>query len=210
MKRACLIHGLGGTPTEGWIHWLQRKLRAQGYEVYAPQMPAPFTPDMQAWQQTIARHVGTVDEQTFFVGHSLGCLAILHYLESLPSTQRAGGAVFVGGTLTLPDVPVQKIARVVQPWFERKKNFEKIRERVRKIVAILSDDDPLIPAVQLDAFALRLGAETVLEHGRGHYTWLEGVSEAPTVLEHLERISRRPARRRRAIETKRRTTCTKF
>lgn len=201
-KRVCLIHGLGGTPHDGWIPWLKQELEQRGYIVYAPQMPTPFQPDMNAWQETIARLIGDVDEQTYFVGHSLGCLAILHYLESLPLGQKAGGVVFVGGALALPNVPAEKIAHVVRPWFERQRDFEKIRERAEKIVAILSDDDPLIPSWELDAFSLRLGAETVLEHGKGHYTWLEGIREVPTVLEHLLRIAREHFRLvRRSIET---------
>jgi uncharacterized protein len=202
-KRACLIHGLGGTPSEGWIPWLKGQLEDRGYTVYAPQMPTPFMPDMKAWQETIAKLVGSVDSQTYFVGHSLGCLAILYYLESLPIEQRAGGVVFVSGALALPNVPAEKIAQIVRPWFDRQKDFEKIREQADKMVAILSDDDPLIPVWQLDAFAMRLGAETVLEHGKGHYTWLEGIREAPTVLEHLLRIAKERFKKvRSTIETK--------
>lgn len=206
-KRAYLIHGLGGSPLQGWIPWLKGQLEDRGFTVYAPLMPSPFTPDMQAWQDAMTRLIGSVDAQTYLIGHSLGCLAILHYLESLPPLQRAGGAVFVSGTLALPDVSAEKIARIVRPWFDRQKNFDKIREHVEKIVAILSDDDPLIPAWHLDAFALRLGAQTVLEHGKGHYSWLEGILEAPTVLRHVLIMSQAS---RETIETKGEGACNTF
>lgn len=41
--------------------------------------------------------VGVPDEQTYFVGHSLGCQAIARYLESLSESIKVGGVVFVAG-----------------------------------------------------------------------------------------------------------------
>ena len=97
MKRAFLIHGWGGTSEEGWLLWLKNELEKRDFEVYAPAMPDTKHPKMDVWLDTLKKHVGTPDESCYFIGHSLGCITILRFLEGLSQGQQIGGVVLVAG-----------------------------------------------------------------------------------------------------------------
>jgi len=96
-KRVFIVHGWDGYPEEGWFPWLKNELEAKDFEVSVPQLPEAKTPRIYNWVPALSKAVGTPDEQTYFVGHSIGCQTIARYLESLPEGVKVGGAVFVAG-----------------------------------------------------------------------------------------------------------------
>ena len=93
-KRAIIAHGWDGYPEEGWFPWLKSELEARGFEVLVPQLPEANSPSIYNWVPALAEAVGTPDENTYFVGHSMGCQTIARYLETLPEGAKVGGAVF--------------------------------------------------------------------------------------------------------------------
>src|SRR3989338_8245233 len=97
MKRVFLIHGWDGYPEEGWFPWLKKELEEKWFKVFVPQLPDAANPRIEKWVPVLARIVGVADEQTYFVGHSIGCQTIARYLETLPEGQKIVGAVFVAG-----------------------------------------------------------------------------------------------------------------
>ena len=58
---------------------------------------------------------------------------------------------------------------------------ESIKKRKTPLVALFSDDDPFVPLENVDIFKKKLGAETIVEHGQGHYNH----AQAPSVLKEL-------------------------
>ena len=67
----------------------------------------PGAPRPGAWQAAVAAAVGAVDERTHLVGHSLGCVAVLRHLASLPGSWELGGLTLVAGfTGPLTALPV--------------------------------------------------------------------------------------------------------
>ena len=96
-KRVFIIHGWEGTPDSNWFPWLKNELEKKGFAVAAPQMPNAVCPKMGEWLAYLQKIVGKPDENTFFVGHSLGSIAILRYFESLPDQEKAGGAILRAG-----------------------------------------------------------------------------------------------------------------
>lgn len=96
-KRVFIIHGWDGYPEEGWFPWLKKELEAKSFTVFVPQLPKPDEPRIDNWVPELRKVVGNPDEQTYFVGHSMGCQTIARYLETLPEGVKVGGAVFVAG-----------------------------------------------------------------------------------------------------------------
>src|SRR3989344_1578451 len=69
MKRVIIVHGWDGHPEEGWFPWLKDKLEKKEFQVQVPTMPKPGEPKINLWVSRLAKVVGNVDKNTFFVGH---------------------------------------------------------------------------------------------------------------------------------------------
>lgn len=76
-KRVFIIHGWDGHPDEQWFPWLKKELEQRGFEVYVPQMPKTEEPRIDIWVPYLRGLVGRPDQDTYFVGHSIGPQAIL-------------------------------------------------------------------------------------------------------------------------------------
>ncbi|MBI2017978.1 alpha/beta hydrolase [Candidatus Daviesbacteria bacterium] len=184
-KRVFIIHGWDGYPDEGWFPWLKKELEQNGFLVRVPVMPEPAEPKIEAWVSHLASIVGNVDENTFFVGHSIGCQTILRYLETLPINQKAGGAVFVAGWFTLTDLETEEEKRIGKPWLKTPIDFEKVKLHIRKFFAVFSDNDEIVPLNNKEIFEQKLGAKVVIEHNKGHFSGDDGITELPVVLSSL-------------------------
>jgi hypothetical protein len=187
-KRVFIAHGWDGYPEEGWFPWLKKELEARGFEAVVPQLPEAGSPRIHNWVPALTQVVGTVDKETYFVGHSMGCQAIARYLETLPEGVEVGGAVFVAGffkhlTGLEDDSDVQETDR---HWLGTPIDLAKVKSHLPKSVAIFSDDDPWVPLDNQDDFRDRLGSEIVIEHNKGHFSGgRDGAKELSVVLEKL-------------------------
>ncbi|MDP3685490.1 MAG: alpha/beta hydrolase [bacterium] len=192
-KRVFIVHGWDGYPEEGWFPWLKKALEAKGFEVFVPQLPDAGNPRIEKWVPKLAKVVGTADEQTYFVGHSIGCQTIARYLETLPDGVRVGGAVFVAGFFKhlagLEDDPdVQETAK---HWLGAPVDLEKVKFHLPGSVAIFSDDDPWVPLDNQDDFREKLSSGIVIEHNKGHFSGgRDGTKELPIVVEKLLELSK--------------------
>ena len=83
MKRVIIIHGYRGKPETNWKPWLKSELESNGFAVEVPAMPNTDRPTVSEWINKITEVVGEPSLNTYLIGHSLGCIAILRYLESL-------------------------------------------------------------------------------------------------------------------------------
>ncbi len=177
--RAFLIHGWAGSPEEAWRPWLRDELEGRGFEIKMPAMPDAAHPEMEAWVKALSQTVGDVDENCFFVGHSLGCIAILRYLETLPKDVKIGGMVLVAGFTS--HLGIKDLAS----FFERPIDWEAIRSHGGRITAIHSDNDFYVSLHYADFFKKELGAKIVIEHGRGHFSGSDGITQLPSALEAI-------------------------
>lgn len=189
-KRVFIIHGWEGHPQEGWFPWLKKKLEANGVEVHVPAMPDASYPTIDIWVPFLKHLVGEADAQTFFVGHSIGCQAILRYLETLPETAKIGGVVLVAGWVSLkPSVMAdEETAAIALPWIQRPLNWPKIRSRLGAAVAINSDDDQFVSVEDGKVFARELGAKLVIEHHKRHLGGEDGVMALASVATSLDEM----------------------
>ena len=189
MKRVFLIHGWGGSPDEGWRPWLRDQLAERGFKVYVPAMPDSAHPRMEAWLDTLRETVGVPDEQCYFVGHSLGCITILRYLEELEQNQRVGGAVLVAG---FSDVHITfgegENIQELESFFRTDLDFEAAKRHCSKFVAIHSDNDPYVDLRYADIFREKLGADIIIEKGKRHFSGEEGIMELPSALDSVVQL----------------------
>ncbi len=187
-KRACIVHGWGGSPTEGGFPWLKRELEARGFRVVVLDMPDTDHPTISAWVARISKEVGIPDEETFLIGHSIGAQAVIRYLEKIAS--RIGGAVLVAGWVTLTPAAYagEGDEEIARPWLETPIDWAKARSHAGRFTAIFSDNDPFVPLSDAEVFRKNLGAKIIIEPGKGHFSGDDGITELPSVrdavLEH--------------------------
>ena len=151
-------------------------------------MPEPAAPKIEVWVSRLSKIVGDVDENTYFVGHSIGCQTILRYLESLPADKKVGGATFVAGWFTLMNLKTDEEKEIAKPWLETPIDFDKIKQHTKKFFAVFSDDDEVVSISNKEMFEQKLGAQTAIEHNKGHFSGSDGVKEIPIVLEKILNI----------------------
>src|SRR4030067_1715780 len=109
-KRLIIVHGWEGDPEEGWFPWLKTEMEKRGWEGSVPAMPNSAEPKQARWLPYLQTVVGKVDKNTFMVGHSLGCITILRFLEQLPKKESIGGAILVAGVDNpLKDKEIKKL-----------------------------------------------------------------------------------------------------
>ncbi len=185
IKRVFIIHGWDGYPDEGWFPWLKKELEKNGFQVHIPAMPKPAEPQIDRWVSYLSTIVGAVNENTYFVGHSIGCQTILRYLESLPAHKKVGGAIFVAGWFTLMNLQTDNEKRIAQPWLEIPIDFDKVKSHTEKFFAFFSDNDDVVPKENKTLFKKRLGAKTLIEHNKGHFSGSDEVTELPKVLKTI-------------------------
>lgn len=188
-KRVFIIHGWGGNPQEGWFPWLKKELEKRGFVVQVPSMPNPEEPKIETWIPFLAKLVVQADENTFLVGHSIGCQTIIRYLQTLPDGKKIGGAVFVAGWYNLRNLETEEEKRIAGPWVHEPRDDKKIRQAVGRAIAIFSDNDPFVVAENQKSWKELIGAKIILEHQRGHFSGDDNIKELPSVLEAVLEIA---------------------
>ncbi|MDP2633102.1 MAG: alpha/beta hydrolase [Candidatus Curtissbacteria bacterium] len=195
MKRVIIVHGWDGYPETNWFPWLKKELETRGFKVDVPQLPDADSPRIYKWVPALAKTVGMPDEETFFVGHSMGCQAIARYLETLPDDIIVGGAVFVAvffkKLMNLEEDP--DVQETGKHWLTTPIDLTKVRSHLKRSVAIFSDDDPWVPLDNQDDFKNKLGSEIIIEHEKGHFSSGESyqnkIYELPAALESVLKLS---------------------
>lgn len=190
-KRVIIVHGWGNKAEDYWFPWLKKELEERGFSVVAPSLPQTKIPRIGNWIPALQAAVGTLDDQTFFVGHSLGCLAIARYLETAPEGVKAGGAVLVAGFFKrLTNVETDGFnMEAVAEWLETPLDLEKVKSHLGKSVAIFSDNDRYVPLDNQEEFRDRLGSKIIVEHAKGHFYEGDERYRQPVVLNALLEIT---------------------
>ncbi|MBU2522705.1 MAG: alpha/beta hydrolase [Nanoarchaeota archaeon] len=182
-KRVFIIHGWGGCPDKGWLLWLNKELSSKGFEVHSLEMPNKEEPKMGEWINFLKLNVKNPDEDTYFVGHSIGCQAIMRYLGTLNSA-KIGGVIFVAGWFSLKGLESEEENEIAEPWLKTSINLNNVKKIIKKSVAIFSDNDPYVPIRDSKIFQRELGSKVIFEKKKGHY--IENVTkQIPVVLKEL-------------------------
>ena len=181
VKRAFLIHGWGGHPDEGWQPWLRQELEKRGWQVAIPAMPDTDHPQCDAWVWHLRETIGKPDEDCVLVGHSLGCVTILRYLETLMPSQYVGGAVLVASFFEDLGPRYSELHSFV----DRPVHWETVRRSCGHFSVIHSDDDTVVLLPFAERVAKNLNCPVTLVHGQKHFSGNDGTFEAPDVLKAI-------------------------
>lgn len=180
MKRAIIVHGFKGKPDTNWKPWLKKELESRDFRVEVPEMPNTEHPNVSEWVSKLSQTIGNInDDQIYLIGHSLGCITILKYLETLTEEQRIKASVFVAGFTR----KFKEYSNGHDSFFEKELDYSDIKKHCGTFIAIHSEDDPNVGFEELAEFKGKLGARIIGVNGYGHFGSVDGVFEVPIVLD---------------------------
>lgn len=182
-KHIVIVHGYKGEPGSNWFPWLKLKLEDLGHRVDIPSMPQADAPQLIKWVSHLSEVIGQPSEDVFLVGHSLGCITILRYLESLPTSTKIGGIILVAGF----SQPIDLIE--LNNFFETPLDYEKCKLAAERITLINSDNDKHVPLRQGEVMHDWLEAKLIVYNNGGHLNAKAGFSEFPMVLDEIVRMT---------------------
>ena len=184
MKKVFLVHCWDGTSNDGWYPWIEQELKKYNAEVIRFDMPNTANPTIEEWVSTLNEKVDKLDEETYFMGHSIGCQTIIRYLETKEIT-KIGGILFVAPWLDLlPEaVEDEDSYNTAYPWIHTPINFAKVKEFSENINCIFSNDDYFVDLNQEQEFKQKLNAKTIIVNEKGHISQDDDVFELDEILE---------------------------
>ena len=176
MKNALILQGWYQKPASNWYPWLKKELEAKDFNVLLPDLPTVHT-DLPDWKKIEAAIIklDVINDQTLIIGHSLGCLMALRLAQKHTFRKM----ILVSGW------DFNDLTQEHQLFWQSPLDHPKIKQNVKDIVCVSSDNDPYFTYFTNEQMSQRLGAKSVKVIGAGHFTDKFGISELPQILEDL-------------------------
>lgn len=177
-KKIIIIHGYTSSPEKNWFPWLKSQLELLGASVIVPKMPNSQDPDPECWLQHLNGYQIDIDKNTFFIGHSLGCVTLLRFLATQDINPcKIGGYILVSGfTNEQETLPELKSHTDVTLDYNYLKSISDIR------ISIISLDDKIVSPDSSRKLANLLDTDILTFENAGHFLDREGYYEFPDIL----------------------------
>ena len=169
-----LVHGYKSSPKGNFLPWLERELRARGFDVVVPELPTPETPDRDEWTEALVKASVPLTDQVIIVGHSLGGAAALRMLEAAEARSTPHAMVMVATPWMIKD-------EKFRGFFMSELDFEVLMWRASKFVVIHAQNDPIIPVEHGKRYASALHAKLITPETGEHF---QG-EEYPVILQAI-------------------------
>ncbi|PHM73669.1 RBBP9/YdeN family alpha/beta hydrolase [Xenorhabdus kozodoii] len=183
-KKIVIVHGYTASPSSHWFPWLKEKLTEQGAEVIIPAMPETLPPKPETWANILMDIVPEADNDSIFIGHSLGCITLLRHLEAIRSRQlHIGGYILVSG-FDSPQINLPELA----PFTANPLDYVFLREITQHRISLISSDDRIVSPQSSQALAHSLQTEVINIANGGHFLDRDGFTcllPVYTILENM-------------------------
>jgi len=167
-KTVYIIHGWGFNSKSYWIPNLKVELEKQNCNVISLDMPDTENPTIESWVGKLQEVIkNEIDENTYFIAHSIGCQTVLRYLEALEQETKIGGALFVAGWLTIGGLGDEEL-EVANLWLTTPIDYSSIKKHTDNISCIFSNNDPYVIKENEDLFLKHLDVQIFQIGEQGH------------------------------------------
>ncbi|EKE14142.1 MAG: hypothetical protein ACD_12C00658G0009 [uncultured bacterium] len=160
MKKALILHAWYSKPEDNWYPWLKSKLEEKNYQVFSPKIPTfdSDNPQLKTSMDFIEKNF-PIDKETIIIGHSLGCLLTLRLAEKH----------IINKIILIAGWDFNDLTMEHQSFWSNKINHDLIKENVKEIYCVTSDNDPYITLFQVQEMSKRLNAKCILIKKGGHF-----------------------------------------
>jgi uncharacterized protein len=177
MKKALILEAWYSKPEDNWYPWLKKELEKKGYNVLLPNLPDQRTdhPDLRK-QIEFIKSQKFLDENMVVIGHSLGAVLGMRLGETFKFKK----------LITVAGWDYNDLCEGHKLFWKTMMNHKKIKENVKEIYCIGSDNDPYYTAISFEDTNNRLGGKFILVKGKGHFSQkLGGITKIPELLPYL-------------------------
>ncbi|GAA1658611.1 RBBP9/YdeN family alpha/beta hydrolase [Actinoplanes couchii] len=169
MSTIVISHAYGNDEHSVWYPYLREQLQQRGHTVEVPNLPDAQTPRLQPWRTAFAeRALATPAGETVLVGHSIGAVNILRFLEQ-HDPERDG--VFAG--VVLVAAPAHEVGYdALAEFFTEPFDWATIRRSARHFHVLAAADDPVLTPDPFEHVAIHvteLGATGTVLPGGSHF-----------------------------------------
>ena len=179
-SRLIIVHGFMASPEDHWFNWLKQQAEQAGISVTVPRLPDSQSPDPDAWLTALGQDIGRPDEDTWLVGHSLGCITLLNYLtQRYPDTSAAGLLLVAGFSEPVPGL------EELNPFLRTPVDVASVISRVKHRAVIASLNDSIVPVEYSLRLSQQLAARFYGLPEHGHFLGSDGVITLPLAVELL-------------------------
>jgi hypothetical protein len=167
-KRILIIHGWESNSKEHWFLEEKRRLEKLGHEVVVPDMPNTFHPKQEEWIKVIEDFAP--DDNSILIGHSLGGVTILRYLEK--TNKKLTKCILIA-------TPIRKLSKSgydfnpIDDFFEPDFNWEKIKQNCKEFIVINQTEDNWIPPQHGKDLAYYVGGTLKIVEGNNHFDTID-------------------------------------
>lgn len=157
-KNILILHGWNASPDLHFFPKAKEKFEQMGYRVEIPALSGGYFPKLDRWLEVIKNL--KPDENWVLIGHSLGGVALLKYLETAARPVRQ--------TILLA-VPFEAMDfEGIENFFAGGFDWEKIRANCPRFNLLYETDDPVVEKEHGQKYAQNLKGELTIVPGGMH------------------------------------------
>jgi len=160
--RIILIHGFNANPEMNFHPWLRDELHQAGFEVLAPELPFSGEPDLFEWLKAMEEQVGRIDSEDIILGHSLGAVMALRYLEGAEMTGTPRAVILVAAPWTHKRPEMRS-------FFTHELDADVLMWKASDFIIVHSKDDDLVPFDHAEKYRDILKGKLLERDKEGHY-----------------------------------------
>lgn len=181
-----IVHGYTSSSEAEWFPWLENKLTNIGVDVFVFDMPNPDFPVASEWDEHLDKNIGALSENTYFVGHSLGCITLLKYFERHPADTKIGGVILASGFIErLPNYPN------LDSFIKDDLDIEMLIKMTPNRCVLSAPNDTIVAYKYPCELAKLFNAKLITVENGGHFIGQEGFFEFPQVYDELCRMMKK-------------------
>ncbi|MCF2874069.1 MULTISPECIES: RBBP9/YdeN family alpha/beta hydrolase [unclassified Tenacibaculum] len=176
-----LIHGYTASPTSNWFPSFKKELLNENVEIIILDMPNSKEPKFKEWANHMEKMIINDSENTIFIGHSLGCVTVLNYLNS-NKQKNIKGLFLISGFVD--ETPIPELEEFIQPTLD----YQYIINSTKNRIAISAKDDDIIPFQYSKRMANKLDAKFILLNEGKHFIDRDNFLDFPFLVNEVRKL----------------------
>lgn len=172
-KTVFIVHGENSSPEDHWFSWLAQQVKDVHGVAKLVFLPDADIPEFDLWQQALDMQMSNLNEHSIVIAHSLGCLAVAHYLSQHLNHQKIEALICVAGFKSVPLHKPELNSFIQQATLQSRVLHRQIAHRI----VLFSNNDPVVPPPLALQFGYFMNAQLLEVKQAGHFTQQDGFSE---------------------------------